>query len=96
MDVDHIIPRMYAHTHEGDRWPANKKLQFSNDPMNMMMVDRREIRRKRDRGPNRYLPREEFQCEYVRLWNAIAEKYDLQIALTDRGAINEVLENCRD
>ena len=96
MDVDHIIPRMYAHTHGGDRWPPGKKLQFSNDPLNMVMVDRREIRRKRDRGPNRYLPREEFQCEYVRLWDAIAEKYDLQISLQDRGAINDVLEDCQD
>ena len=88
MDVDHIIPRMYAHTHGGDRWTPQKKLQFSNDPMNMVMVDRREIRRKRDRGPNRYLPREEFQCEYVRLWDALSDKYDLQIDLSDRGAIN--------
>jgi hypothetical protein len=96
MDVDHIIPRMYAHTHGGDRWSAAEKLQFSNDPMNMVLVDRREIRRKRDRGPNRYLPREEFQCEYVRLWDAIAEKYDLQISSSDRNAINRVLENCQD
>jgi hypothetical protein len=94
LDVDHIIPRMYAHTHGGDAWPAQKKLQFSNDPMNMVLVERREIRRKRDRGPNRYLPREEFQCEYVRLWDAIADKYDLRIEGSDRGAINDVLENC--
>ncbi len=94
LDVDHIIPRMYAHTHGGDAWPAQKKLQFSNDPMNMVLVERREIRRKRDRGPNRYLPREEFQCEYVRLWDAIADKYDLRIDGSDRGAINDVLENC--
>jgi hypothetical protein len=96
MDVDHIIPRLYAHTHGGDRWSAGEKLQFSNDPMNMVLVDRREIRRKRDRGPNRYLPREEFQCEYVRLWDAIAEKYDLQLSSSDRNAINRVLENCQD
>lgn len=96
MEVDHIIPRMYAHTHGGDRWSPGKKLQFSNDPLNMVLVDRRESRRKRDRGPNRYLPREEFQCEYVRLWNAVAEKYDLQISVQDRGAINDVLENCQD
>ncbi len=94
LDVDHIIPRMYAHTHGGDAWPPQKKLQFSNDPMNMVLVERREIRRKRDRGPNRYLPREEFQCEYVRLWDAIADKYDLRIEGSDRGAINDVLENC--
>lgn len=96
MEVDHIIPRLYAHTHGGDRWTPQQKLQFSNDPMNMVLVDRREIRRKRDRGPNRYLPREEFQCEYVRLWDALAEKYDLQLSNSDGNAIDRVLEGCRD
>jgi len=96
MDVDHIIPRLYAHTHGGDRWQPQQKLQFSNDPMNMMMVGRREIRRKRDRGPDRYLPREEFQCEYVRLWEAIAEKYDLQLGASDRSEIGRVLRDCPD
>lgn len=94
MELDHIIPRMYAHTHGGDRWSAQKKLQFSNDPMNLVMVDRREAQRKRDRGPNRYLPREEFQCEYVRLWDALAEKYDLQISNSDRNTIRRVIEEC--
>jgi hypothetical protein len=94
MDVDHVIPRMYAHTHGGDQWPPQKKLQFSNDPMNMVLVGRREIRRKRDRGPDRYLPREEFQCEYVRLWEAVADKYDLQLSASDRAEIGRVLRDC--
>ncbi len=94
VDVDHIIPRLYAHTHGGDQWPPEKKLQFSNDPMNMMIVEKREIRRKRDRGPDRYLPREEFQCEYVRAWEALADKYDLQLGSSDRSTIGRVLRDC--
>ena len=73
VDIDHVIPLMYAHTHGGDRWPPEKKLQFANDPMNLMLVDKSEIRKKRDRGPDRYLPREEFQCEYAGMWKAIAD-----------------------
>lgn len=96
MDVDHIIPRLYAHTHGGDQWPPGRKLEFSNDPMNMVMVDRSEIRRKRDRGPSRYLPREEFQCEYVRLWDALAEKYDLQLSSSDRSTIASMIDECPD
>ena len=96
VDLDHIIPRMYAHTHGGDRWPEGKKLQFSNDPLNLMLIEKREIRRKRDRGPDRYLPREEFQCEYVRLWEALADKYDLQLGTRDRSSITVVLRKCQD
>ncbi|MBV55238.1 MAG: hypothetical protein CMQ12_01540 [Gammaproteobacteria bacterium] len=96
IDLDHIIPRMYAHTHGGDRWSPEKKLQFSNDPVNLMLIKRREIRRKRDRGPDRYLPRKEFQCEYVSLWEAIADKYDLQLGSRDRNEIRMVLRDCSD
>jgi len=46
VDIDHVIPLMYAHTHGGDRWPAQKKLQFANDPLNLMLVEKREIKKK--------------------------------------------------
>ena len=94
LEVDHIIPLMYAHTHGGDRWTPEKKLAFANDPLNIILVDRREIRRKRDRGPRRYLPRNEFQCEYVNLWDQISEKYDLQLSTTDRSTISRLKADC--
>lgn len=94
IDVDHVIPLMYAHTHGGDRWSPQTKLQFANDPLNIMLVEKREIRRKSSRGPDRYLPREEFQCEYVRLWEALAERYDLQLGTRDRSSIERVLRDC--
>ena len=96
LEVDHIIPRMYAHTHGGDRWTPEKKLTFANDPLNIMLVERREIRRKRDRGPSRYLPRAEFQCEYINLWNQISEKYDLQLSTTDRSTISRLNADCSE
>ena len=96
LEVDHIIPRMYAHTHGGDRWTPEKKLAFANDPLNIMLVERREIRRKRDRGPSRYLPRAEFQCEYINLWNQISEKYDLQLGTTDRSTISRLNADCSE
>jgi hypothetical protein len=95
VDLDHIIPRMYAHIHGGDRWPPGKKLQFANDPLNLMLIERREIRRKGDRGPDRYLPpREEYHCQYARTWEAIADKYDLQLDTRDRNRIVRVLRDC--
>ena len=94
IEVDHVIPRMYAHTHGGDRWMPEQKLQFSNDPLNIMLVERREIRRKRDRGPSRYLPRDEFKCEYVNLWNQISEKYNLQLSASDRSTISRIKADC--
>lgn len=94
--LDHIIPLRYAHNHRGDRWPPQKKAAFANDPMNLMLVERREQRRKGDRGPVQYLPREEYHCSYARQWQAMAEKYDLDLANRDRNRINAILEDCKD
>lgn len=94
LDIDHVIPLMYAHTHGGDRWPAGKKLQFANDPINIMLIKRSEVRRKRDRSPDRYLPRDEFQCTYVKLWQAIAEKYDIDMENRDKNKISRIIEDC--
>lgn len=94
LEVSHIIPPLYAHTHGGDRWMPQKKLMFANDPLNIVMVERREARRKRDRGPDRWMPREGYQCEYARLWQTIAEKYDLQLGASDRAEIGRVLRDC--
>ncbi|MEX0617423.1 MAG: DUF1524 domain-containing protein [Pseudohongiellaceae bacterium] len=94
VDLDHVIPLKYAHSHGGDQWPSGKKLQFANDPMNLVMVEKREIRRKAERGPDRYLPREEYQCQYARLWEAIAEEYDLTIQSRDKNTITVILRDC--
>lgn len=96
IDLDHIIPLLYAHTHGGDRWPPGKKLQFANDPYNLMLVEKREIRRKSDRGPNSYMPREEYRCQYARAWEGIADKYDLTLEGRDRNEIFRVLRDCPD
>lgn len=94
IDLDHVIPLLYAHSHGGDRWPAAKKLQFANDPLNLMLVERREIRRKSNRGPDRYLPRDAFHCEYAKLWTAVASKYSLDLESRDRNRLKQIEREC--
>jgi len=94
LELDHIIPRRYAHNQGGDRWPPGKKFEFANDPMNLIMVERREAQRKDDKGPSGYLPREEFQCEYAQQWRNIADKYDLRLNSRDSNRIVVILRGC--
>ena len=94
LDVDHIIPLSYAHRNGGAHWGLIKKLQFANDPLNIMLVAHKEIRRKKARGPDRYLPRRAFRCQYVRLWLVISDKYDLQIEPQDQSQILRTLRRC--
>ena len=95
IDIDHIIPRIYAHSYGGDRWSAQKKAQFSNDPMNLILTSRKELRKKNQKGLSRYLPREKFVCEYIALWDSIAKRYDLEIDRRDRRVISNTQQSCR-
>ncbi|MEK7259554.1 MAG: HNH endonuclease, partial [Pseudomonadota bacterium] len=70
------------------------KIAFANDPANLILTERSELRKKGDRGPSRYLPREEYQCDYARQWLAIAEKYELRMANQDRNRITVLLREC--
>ncbi|MDP2140160.1 MAG: hypothetical protein Q8L20_05055 [Gammaproteobacteria bacterium] len=94
LELDHIIPLRYAHNLGGDAWPQGKKVAFANDPLNLILTERSEARRKNERGPSRYLPREEYRCDYVRQWLAIAEKYELRLATTDSNRITVILRDC--
>jgi endonuclease I len=94
IDLDHVIPLRYAHNQGGDAWPAEKKIAFANDPANLVLTERGELRKKGDRGPSRYLPREEYRCDYARQWLAIAEKYDLRLASQDNNRITLLLRDC--
>lgn len=96
IDIDHIIPVEYAHRNGGDRWPPEKKLSFANDPVNLILVEKREIRKKRDKGPSRYLPREEYHCSYARQWLAISDKYKLTLNRKDKNKITLMLRDCAD
>ncbi len=94
IDLDHVIPLRYAHNQGGDAWPPEKKIAFANDPANLVLTERGELRKKGDRGPSRYLPREEYRCDYARQWLAIAEKYELRLANQDRNRITVLLRDC--
>lgn len=94
VELDHIIPVRYAHNHGGDRWPAQKKFAFANDPANLILTGRNQTRRKNDRGPSGWLPREEYQCAYARQWLELADKYDLQLGARDRSRIVVLQRDC--
>jgi hypothetical protein len=96
LEIDHIIPPQYANASNGYQWDYGKRVQFANDPFNLIPVGRETHRKKRERSISYYEPREEFLCEYANTWNSIAEKYDLDLFSRDISRINRILESCSD
>ena len=92
VDIDHVIPLSYAHRHGGFSWSPSKKKQFANDPLNLLPTYDIENRRKSDKGPSEYLPSDkDLACAYIKRWQAIRIKYDLNIAPDDKVIIRDMI-----
>ena len=94
LEVDHIIPPQYANATNGYQWDYDKRVQFANDPYNLIPVGRETHRKKRERGIGDWEPRKEFSCGYAQNWREIAEKYDLDLFAQDTSRMNKVMESC--
>ena len=94
VDIDHVIPLKYAHDHGGARWSPLRKKLFANDPENLLIVDDGENQSKGASGPATYLPRNQYQCDYATRWQAVAAKYELQLARQDLQTLTRILRDC--
>ena len=94
LEVDHIIPPVYANASNGYQWDDNTRAQFANDPLNLVPVSRDSHRRKRQRSIGDWQPRDEFLCEYAQAWQDVSEKYDLDLYARDRSRMNTILDDC--
>ncbi len=95
LEIDHIIPPMYANASNGYQWDDNKRMQFANDPLNLIAVGRDIHDKKRDRGIGNWRPPQEgFHCDYAIAWRDVALKYDLDLFARDRSRMNDILDEC--
>lgn len=94
VDIDHIIPLKYAHDHGGAEWSPLLKRLFANDVENLLVVDDRENKIKGAKGMSEYMPRVEFQCEYIKHWDTLTAKYQLSLDPSDVTIINEKIPKC--
>jgi len=96
LDIDHVIPLNYAHSHGGAAWSPLLKKVFANDPENLLVVQDRANQTKSDKGPAAYLPPSDaYHCEYARLWLHLSRKYELVLASADLGVLQTLRNTCR-
>lgn len=95
LDIDHIVPLKWAHEHGASNWPKSKKSQFANDPLNLLAVDDSLNQRKGAKGLSEWLPpNTDFHCQYLQLWLAVTEKYQLTMEASDRAEASRLSQKC--
>ena len=95
IDIDHIIPLGWAHTHGAATWGPMKKEAFANDPDNLVPVLARLNRQKGKKGPDEWRPPSNL-CGYAARWMAILRKYELVLTVREFEAIQGMKLHCID
>lgn len=97
IDIDHIIPLSLAWQTGASTWDDARRLQFANDPLNLLSADASQNRKKGDKDASKYLPpNAAFHCEYVARQIAVRTKYGTWVTPAEKGAIEGVLKSCPD
>ncbi|MFG3438781.1 HNH endonuclease family protein [Nonomuraea sp. NPDC047897] len=93
VQVDHVVPLAYAWRMGSARWPMSRRLDFANDPLNLLPVDGAANEQKDASGPASWLPpQRRVRCAYVTRFAQVALKYDMPVTRPDR---NAMLAQCR-
>jgi hypothetical protein len=93
VQVDHVIPLAYAWRMGSSGWRMAKRVDFANDPLNLLPVDGDANEQKDAAGPARWLPPQRvMRCAYVTRFAQVAVKYGVPVTRQDKSVM---LRQCR-
>ena len=95
IEVDHIVALADAWQKGAQQWSPDKRVQFGNDPRNLLAVSRQSNRAKKDGDAATWLPPDRrFRCIYVSQQIAVKADYGLWVTDAERDAMARVLRGC--
>lgn len=85
VEIDHIAALALAWRSGASTWTPQQRLNYANDPQNLLAVDGPLNVKKSDSSISQWLPpNRDFQCTYIQKFLAIAAKYGLSITQADK------------
>lgn len=95
VDIDHVVALAHAWQVGAFQWSDAKRLEFANDPMNLLAVSARLNRQKGDGDAATWLPpAKSYRCAYVSRQIIVKVKYGLWVTTAEKSAIQRVLSSC--
>lgn len=82
VQIDHRYPLAAAWDYGASTWSQQRRLDFANDPRNLIAADGPANMAKSDNTPSEWLPDTDV-CGYLRHYLKVAIRYDLSISRTD-------------
>jgi len=95
VQIDHVVALSDAWQKGAQQLSEKQRLQFANDPLNLIAVDGPLNQQKSDGDAATWLPpQKSFRCEYVYRQAQVKAKYNLWVTATEQTAMLNVLNNC--
>ncbi|MFF0990743.1 HNH endonuclease family protein [Kocuria nitroreducens] len=95
VQIDHVVAAGNAWVSGASGLSPAERVEFYNDPLNLLAVDGSVNAAKSDSPADEWLPPEEsFHCEYVATQIAVKAKYGLRVTSPEKAAMAEVLSAC--
>lgn len=83
IDIDHVVPLKHAFDNGAADWNRSKKRQFANDPLNLVITQKKYNRQKGAKTPMEWTPvKKDYACKYYARWKQVKEKYSLPLSPT--------------
>lgn len=96
VQIDHVVALSDAWQKGAQQLSPERRMAFSNDPLNLLAVDGDLNQQKGDSDAASWLPPSAaFRCEYVSRQIRVKEKYDLWVTKSEKAAMQRVLSRCR-
>ena len=97
VQIDHVVALSDAWQTGAQSWSATTRLDFANDPLELLAVDGDANQQKGDGDAATWLPPQKaFRCAYVSRQVAVKLRYHLWVTPAEREAIARVLQSCPD
>jgi len=96
IDIDHVVPLNYAWYNGAQSWTRSRRIQFANDPENLLVSSRMENRSKGDSPPEEWMPANTaYWCTYTAKWDNIIQKYSIPPSPSTEEFLKIVRESCK-
>ncbi|MFM5967817.1 MAG: HNH endonuclease family protein [Micrococcales bacterium] len=95
VQIDHVVAVSDAWQKGAQQWSPSKRIQFYNDPLNLLAVDGPTNSAKGDSDAASWLPpNKAYRCPYVARQVAVKSKYGLWVTSAEKAAIASILAGC--
>jgi hypothetical protein len=95
VQVDHVVPLLDAWETGAQNWDQAKRVQFANDPLDLLAVSGKANRKKKAGDVATWLPsNKDFRCDYVTRVVKVKAKYGLWVIQAEHDEASRILTKC--